>query len=139
MTGCMTRGFFLRIGDRRQRWRRSLVRHEITNTIVRSDLVVGHASPFTAVTRSTHSWCELPSLGDVRHAVGLEKVEVGTGINGAETRGWSHVCGLVCAYVLSNSHVVRLITGAAAGFLGGTVRVPENVTGWNMLAPEQAF
>jgi hypothetical protein len=110
------------------------VRHEITNTIVCSDLVVGHTSPFTAVTWSAHSWCELPSLGDVRHAVGLEKVEIGTGINGAETRGRSHVCGFVCAYVLSNSHVVRLITGAAAGLLGGAVGVPENVTCLNTLA-----
>ena len=115
------------------------MRHEITNTIVCSDLIVGHASPFTAVTWSAHSWCKLSSLGDVRHAVGLEKVEVGTGINGADTRGRPHVCVLVCAYVLSNSHVVRLITGAAAGFLGGTVRVPENVTCLDMLAYKQAI
>ena len=84
------------------------MRHKITNTIVCSDLVIGHASPFTAVTWSAHSWCKLSSLGDVRHAVGLEKVEVGTGINGAGTRGRPHVCVLVCAYVLSNSHVARI-------------------------------
>jgi hypothetical protein len=114
MTGRIAGGFFLRVDDRRQRRRWSLLRHEIINTIVRSNLIVRHTGPLAAITWSADSWSELSSLGDVGHAVGLEKVEVGTGVNGIQGRARSHVSCLVGAHILTNGHVIGLVTGAAA-------------------------
>ena len=140
MTGRVAGGFFLWVDDGRQRRRRSLLGQEIVNTVVRSNLVLCHAGPLAAITWFADSWCELASLGDVGHAVALEEIQVGTGINGAQAGSGPHVCCLICANVLSDGHVVRLVAGAAAGLLGGAAGFSElTIAGCDMLAKFQVL
>jgi hypothetical protein len=68
--------------DSSKRWGWRLAGHEVVNTVGRSNLIVGHTSPLSAVTWLADPGCELSGLRNVGHAMALQEVEVGSGIDG---------------------------------------------------------